>query len=82
MNNYLTEFELLKPKRQFAISKYNLRQFVLHQLPPTKVGDFSLISMWSNRRIFLPHSLLFTTKQLRLLFRKIFLNPQVDELRH
>lgn len=27
-----TELELLKPKRQFAISKYNLRQFVLHEV--------------------------------------------------
>ena len=28
------------------------------QLPPTEVGGLSLISRWSNRRFFLPPSLL------------------------
>ena len=45
-----------------VISLSPLDHFDVYQLPPTKVGGLSLISMWSNRRIFLPHSLLFTTK--------------------
>ena len=53
----------------------------INQLPPTLVGGLSLIWKWSNRNIFLPPSSLIWVKQLRLLFRKFFLNPQVDELR-
>ena len=52
-----------------------------NQLSPTGVGGLSLIWRWSNRSLFLPPSLLVWVKQLRLLFRKNFLNPQVDELR-
>nr|DAV82115.1 MAG TPA: hypothetical protein [Caudoviricetes sp.] len=37
--------------------------------------------MWSSRSNFLPHTSFKQTKQLRLLFRKVFLNPQVDGLR-
>lgn len=52
--------------------KCNVGIMILGQLPPTEVGGLSLISRWSNRRNFLPPSLLLKTKQLKLLFRNSF----------